>query len=290
MKKDKMKPKEMKKIKSEKVYISGSFDDMTSRHYRFLQEASKLGVVTVYLWSDEAVKRISGKDPKFPLKERLYILQAIRYIKNIKISPESFNPEIIPIQDDLKPDIWVVKEESDTAAKRSFCEAGNIRYKSITDDMLSGFPKDIPNDTIEMKKPENKKVIVTGCFDWFHSGHIRFFEEVSELGDLYVIVGHDENIRLLKGEGHPHFSQEERRFVVQSIRYINQTLISSGTGWMDAEPEIDRIKPDIYAVNEDGDKSEKRTFCEEKGIEYVVLKRKPSEGLLRRTSTKLRGF
>ena len=59
---------------------------------------------------------------------------------------------------------------------------------------------------------------------------------------------------------------------------------------MDAEPEIARIKPDLYVVNEDGDKPEKRQFCRKQGIEYVVLKRLPKEGLTRRTSTDLRGF
>ena len=49
--------------------------------------------------------------------------------------------------------------------------------------------------------------------------------------------------------------------VQASIRYVKQALISTGHGWMDAEPEIERIKPDMYAVNEDGDKPEKRAFC-----------------------------
>ena len=117
-----------------------------------------------------------------------------------------------------------------------------------------------------------------------------FFEEVSALGDLYVVVGSDQNVRLLKGEGHPMFPQEERRYVVQSIRFVKQALISSGSGWMDAEPEIALIKPDIYVVNEDGDVPEKRNFCEERGIEYVVLKRTPKEGLPKRQSIDLRGF
>lgn len=59
---------------------------------------------------------------------------------------------------------------------------------------------------------------------------------------------------------------------------------------MDAEPEIERIKPDMYAVNEDGDKPEKRAFCAQHKIEYVVLKRLPKDGLPRRESTELRGF
>jgi hypothetical protein len=46
----------------------------------------------------------------------------------------------------------------------------------------------------------------------------------------------------------------------------------------------------MYAVNEDGDKPEKRAFCERQGIEYVVLKRLPKPGLPKRESTILRGF
>ena len=119
---------------------------------------------------------------------------------------------------------------------------------------------------------------------------VRFFEEVSNYGDLYVIVGHDANIRFLKGPGHPFLPQEERQYVAGSIRYVSQALISSGEGWLDAEPEIQRLKPDIYAVNEDGDRGGKREYCAERGIEYLVLKRIPAPGLPLRSSTELRGF
>jgi hypothetical protein len=59
---------------------------------------------------------------------------------------------------------------------------------------------------------------------------------------------------------------------------------------MDAEPDIEVIKPDIYAVNEDGDKLEKRKFCKDHGLEYIVLKRMPAAGLPHRESAQLRGF
>ena len=133
-------------------------------------------------------------------------------------------------------------------------------------------------------------MIVSGCYDWLHSGHVRFFEEVAELGDLYVVVGSDVNVSLLKGAGHPMFDEQERRYMVQAIRFVKAALISSGHGWMDAEPEIELIRPDIYAVNEDGDKPEKRRYCAAHGLEYVVLKRQPRPGLPRRESTILRGF
>jgi len=152
---------------------------------------------------------------------------------------------------------------------------------------IEGYP--ISNETHHSLNSV-KKVLVTGCFDWFHSGHVRFFEEVSEMGDLYVIVGNDANVRALKGQNHPMFSQEERRYIAGSIRYVKEALISSGQGWLDAEPEIRRIKPDIYAVNEDGDRPEKQQYCQDNGIKYVVLKRLPKDGLPRRQSRVMRGF
>jgi hypothetical protein len=65
-------------------------------------------------------------------------------------------------------------------------------------------------------------------------------------------------------------------------------MISTGNGWLDAEPEIRQLKPEVYAVNEDGDKPEKRAFCRELGIEYLVLKRTPKAGLAPRSSTGLK--
>ena len=117
-----------------------------------------------------------------------------------------------------------------------------------------------------------------------------FSKKSARYGDLYVVVGHDANIRLLKGEGHPLLPQDERRYVVGSIKFVKQALISSGEGWLDADPEIRKLKPDIYAVNEDGDKGGKREYCEKIGIEYLVLKRAPAPGLSKRSSTDLRGF
>ncbi|MDY6385661.1 MAG: adenylyltransferase/cytidyltransferase family protein [Candidatus Cryptobacteroides sp.] len=36
-----------------------------------------------------------------------------------------------------------------------------------------------------------KKVFVSGCYDLLHSGHVEFFKEASQYGDLYVGLGSD---------------------------------------------------------------------------------------------------
>jgi len=269
-----------------KVIVSGAFDNLSSRDMRFLEEASKLGELHLLLWSDEAVQAITGKAPKFPLAEREYFVQALRYLAGLHVSHVNLNANELPEIEGLHPDVWAVEQRDDNAAKAAFARSKGIEYHVISEAECAGYPA--PSG--QSLTPGAKKVIVTGCYDWFHTGHVRFFEEVSELGDLHVVVGHDENIRLLKGEGHPMFNELERRYIAGSLRYVKQAFISSGNGWMDAEPEIALIKPDIYAVNEDGDKPEKREFCQKHGLEYVVLKRTPKPGLTKRSSTDLRGF
>jgi len=269
---------------SAKIIVSGGFDDVRSRDLRFLQEAAKLGEVSVLLWTDEAIEKFTGKKPKFPLAERLYFLSAVRYVSRVlEFNPVTSTDEL---PDNITADIWVDVEDSTNARRAEFCKRNGVAYRVAKNEELKGFPELAPMPGA----PGRKKVVVTGCYDWFHSGHVRFCEEVSGYGDLYVIVGHDANIRLLKGEGHPLLSQDERRYVVGSIKYVTQALISSGDGWLDADPEIRRLKPDIYAVNEDGDKGGKRDYCKKNGIEYLVLKRTPAPGLPKRSSTDLRGF
>ncbi len=240
------------------------------------------------LWSDETIHHLTGKAPKFTEAERLYFTQSIRYVNQVKMVSGDFDTDRLPIDKNAQPASWLILAENDTSRKRNYCASNEIKYIVLRDVDLDGFTK-MPADSGNIPSA-NKKVVVTGCFDWLHSGHVRFFEETSALGDLYVVLGHDENVSLLKGEGHPLFPEEERRYMVQSIRYVKQALVSTGSGWMDAEPEIAKIQPDIYAVNEDGDKPEKRAFCHAHDIDYVVLKRTPKEGLPKRESTTLRGY
>jgi cytidyltransferase-like protein len=270
-----------------KVAVTGSFDNLRSRHIRLLEEASKLGDVIVFLWSDGVIGALEGRSPKFPQHERLYLLQAIRHVSRVVLVEQLTSPGV-PESDEFHPDVWVSDEEHDSPTDRAYAANAGIDYRLLRNHQLQGFS--VPTSLAPTSPAPHKKVVVTGCFDWLHSGHVRFLEEVSQLGSLHVIIGHDRNISLLKGEGHPMFSQDERRYMVHSVRYVDHTWISSGQGWMDAAPEIVTIRPDLYAVNEDGDKPEKRTFCEQLGIEYIVLKRVPKDGLPARISTAMRGF
>lgn len=268
------------------VCVIGDFDNIRAPGVRFLQEAANLGPLQVYLADDAAVAERTGLPPKFPLAERRYFLESLRFVRRVTPVPAELARGLPPCADGTAR--WVYEPGAITPGLRAESEARGVECVEIAAAAMEGYPDPTADGDGPPRKP--KRVIVTGCYDWFHSGHVRFFEEVSALGDLYVVVGHDANIRLLKGEGHPMFPEQERRYLAACVRYVREALISSGDGWMDAEPEIRRIHPHIYAVNEDGDRPEKRAYCEANDIEYVVLKRAPAPGLPRRSSTDLRGF
>ena len=132
-----------------------------------------------------------------------------------------------------------------------------------------------------------KKVFVSGCYDLLHSGHVEFFRQAAEYGDLYVGIGSDETILHYKNHK-TLYNEKERLFMVKAIRYVKDAYINSGSGIMDFIPTVDFLKPDILVVNEDGASEEKRRFCEERGMEYIVLKRDPHEGLEAHSSTSLK--
>ena len=268
------------------IVVSGGFDDIKSRDLRFLEEAAKLGGLTVLLWTDDMIRQFTGSTPKFPLAERFYFLSAVRYVVRV-LRLENQPPfHSLPELPGPRPEIWADVETALNRSREQFARQNGISYRVFTSAELNGFPEPPPMPS----QPGRKKVVATGCYDWFHSGHVRFTEEASAYGDLYVCLGSDANLRLLKGPGHPLLTQEERRYVVGSIKFVKQAIISTGSGWLDADPEIRRLKPDIYVVNEDGDKGGKREYCQALGIEYLILKRAPAPGLPARNSTILRGF
>ena len=268
------------------IVVTGGFEALLSSDVRFLDAASRLGPVHVRLWSDALVEKLTGAPPRFSQAERLFFAANLRYASSVAVI-HSAAAATRTIRG-LAPRA-VVAPESDLGRLRAAADGDSIPCRAIAAEELIGWPAPL-DSLVEPHDPDAFRVLVTGCFDWLHSGHVEFFREAATLGELYVVVGSDRNVRLLKGDGHPLHDETERAYMVGAARPVHRALISTGSGWMDAEPEVDTVKPHIYVVNEDGDKPEKREFCKTHGLDYVVLRRRPHRGLPRRTSTDLRGF
>ncbi|HAL64816.1 MAG TPA: hypothetical protein DCP10_04520 [Bacteroidales bacterium] len=267
------------------ILVTSTFDKILAKDVFFLEQAAKLGSVQALLFSDQLYQQLLGHKPLYPQLERKYLLKGISCVEQVNV---------INSLDELTK---LSQTQSRTCYTPSHIDQSIHKLQDHLDNKglkLEIIDSDKPiieyNAQLTSKSSDKKKVIVTGCYDWFHSGHLRFFEVASRYGDLYVSVGNDKVLTELKGEGHPLFPQEERWYMIQSVKFVHTAFISSGSGWLDAAPEIEIIQPDVFIVNEDGDREQKRQFCKEKKIDYVVLKREPKRGLPKRTSTNLRGF
>jgi cytidyltransferase-like protein len=134
---------------------------------------------------------------------------------------------------------------------------------------------------------EQKKVFVSGCYDMLHSGHVAFFEEASQHGDLYVGIGSDKTIFELKARK-PFNNENERLYMVKALKTVKDAWVNQGGGLIDFLEEVKSLKPDVFFVNSDGHSTLKEQLCRELGIEYIISKRIPHGDLPVRSTTALR--
>ncbi len=133
-----------------------------------------------------------------------------------------------------------------------------------------------------------KRVLVSGCFDVLHSGHIAFLEEAASYGDVYVSLGSDATVMALKNRK-TMYNEQERKYMLEAVKYVKKVYIGPDTGKiLDFAPLLDEVKPDIFFVNGDGSSEEKKAFVESKGIRYITSARVPHGNLPVRSTTSIR--
>jgi len=70
-----------------------------------------------------------------------------------------------------------------------------------------------------------KSVFTNGCFDILHRGHIELLKYCETLGDVIVGLNSDESIRRLKGDRRPVNSQDDRKALLQAIKYVDRVIV-----------------------------------------------------------------
>lgn len=97
---------------------------------------------------------------------------------------------------------------------------------------------------------KGKIVLVGGCFDVLHPGHVIFLEKAKKAGDrLIVLLESDEKVKILKGVNRPAHTQKSRAKVLSALKFVDLVI---SLPFMENEAEYDRliakIKPDIIAT------------------------------------------
>ena len=128
------------------------------------------------------------------------------------------------------------------------------------------------------KHAHKKIVLVGGCFDLIHPGHIRFLNNAKKLGDfLVVILESDQSV--IKSKNTLIQTQKERKLILSNFRMID--LVIPLKGILDDKKYytiVKKIKPDIIAITEnDAQIANKKRQAEELGGQVVVATKRIPE-------------
>lgn len=115
--------------------------------------------------------------------------------------------------------------------------------------------EDLPE--VRKKHADKKIVFVSGGFDLTHAGHVLFFEDAKQQGDILVVMlGCDAVTKRMKGEKRPILNEHLRQKMVDSLKPVDYTFLDQVSA--DGAPQLDFIdsvlgalKPDAYVINED---------------------------------------
>jgi rfaE bifunctional protein nucleotidyltransferase chain/domain len=94
-----------------------------------------------------------------------------------------------------------------------------------------------------------KIIFTNGCFDILHRGHIDLLRYCKSLGGKVIVgLNSDKSVKKLKGDQRPINSQEDRKFLLESIKYVDKVFIFSNNTPYEL---IKKIKPDIIVKGGD---------------------------------------
>lgn len=119
-----------------------------------------------------------------------------------------------------------------------------------------------------------KKVLVGGCFDFIHFGHVSFLKAAKNMGDwLVVALESDENVRRMKGPTRPIHTQEQRKTMLESLRFVDEVIALPP---MNSDVEyaelVARVAPFVIALTQgDSMEEKKRQHAARIGAEIVIV-------------------
>ena len=94
------------------------------------------------------------------------------------------------------------------------------------------------------------RVLVTGCMDVLHLGHLRMLEYAKSLGDiLFVAIDDDQKVAKEKGSTRPFNKVLDRKEMLMALKPVDNVFIFSSD--TDLEEICRLYKPDIRVVGSD---------------------------------------
>ena len=126
---------------SKKVFVSGCYDMLHSGHVAFFEEASSYGDLYVGIGSDRTIHDLKNRKTINTERERLYMVKAVRYVKDAFVNSGSGIMDFAEDVKRLKPDIFFVNSDGYTPEKRRFCDEHGIELIVSNREPAAGLPR-----------------------------------------------------------------------------------------------------------------------------------------------------
>ncbi len=101
----------------------------------------------------------------------------------------------------------------------------------------------------QLEQEGRKLVFTNGCFDILHRGHVTYLEFARAQGDVLIIgLNSDASVTRAKGPERPINAQDDRAFVLASLRAVDGVVIFD-----EDEPKglIEKILPHVLVKGSD---------------------------------------
>jgi cytidyltransferase-like protein len=89
------------------------------------------------------------------------------------------------------------------------------------------------------------RVAVSGYFDPFHAGHLRYFQSARSLGDRLIVIVNNDRQAVLK-KGFSYLPENERLEIIRAISYVDDAILSIDVD-ESVSATLETIKPDVFA-------------------------------------------
>ena len=137
------------------IITAGGFDNFDFKKVRFIHEASKSGRLIVLLFDDALIKKLTGTQPKYPLPERVYFAENIRYVDRVHTIGDLSELRQVAKQIGGTVDMWISLLAEELPEFHRCAQSQRIEYRVISEDLLTGYPKhDYDVNTFSGKKSD----------------------------------------------------------------------------------------------------------------------------------------
>ncbi len=126
-----------------------------------------------------------------------------------------------------------------------------------------------------LKEKGRRTVLVGGCFDLLHPGHVAFLEKAKKAGDtLVVFLESDQKVRELNGISRPVQTQIDRAKVLSALRAVDYVVILPYLA-LDASYDelVGKIRPDVIAATSKDANTHHQRSAKSTGADFKLVTR-----------------